>query len=165
MELRKGSQTRRLPLERFYLGYQKKDLQRGEFLVGIRVPAAHDGLRFSSYKLAKRFDQDISAVCAGLSVTVANDRIVDARLAFGGMAATPARATKAESALVGNSWSRATFDAAAAALVDDFKPLTDLRAGREYRMQSAGNLLRRFYLEHTAAAPKTRTADALAELP
>jgi len=165
VELRKGSQTRRLPLERFYLGYQKKDLQRGEFLVGIRVPAAHDGLRFSSYKLAKRFDQDISAVCAGLSVTVANDRIVDARLAFGGMAATPARATKAESALVGNSWSRATFDAAAAALVDDFKPLTDLRAGREYRMQSAGNLLRRFYLEHTAAAPKTRTADALAELP
>jgi xanthine dehydrogenase small subunit len=161
VELRKGKATRRLPLEQFYLGYQKKDLHPGEFLVGIRIPSANVRTYFASYKLAKRFEQDISAVCAAFAVELAGERVVAARLAFGGMAATPARACKAEAALIGRQWSLATVDAAADAIAEDFKPLTDLRASERYRLQTAGNLLRRFYLQQTSTAAITR-AQALA---
>jgi xanthine dehydrogenase small subunit len=160
--LRKGLQTRRMPLEQFYLGYQKKALQPGEFLLGVSVPTAAPATRLASYKLSKRIDQDISAVCSAFAVSVEGDRIVAARLAYGGMAATPARAPKAEAALVGRAWSLASFNAAAAALSEDFKPLTDMRASSHYRQQAAANMLRRFYLQHTPGPLKLRTPDALA---
>lgn len=160
--LRKGSQVRRMPLERFYLGYQKKALQRGEFLVGVTVPAARPSTLLASYKLSKRIEQDISAVCSAFAVCVESDRIVAARLAYGGMAATPARALKAEAALIGRRWSLASFNAAAAALAEDFEPLTDMRATGRYRQQVAANMLRRFYLQHAPGPLKVRTSDALA---
>ncbi|MDB6091920.1 MAG: xdhA [Gammaproteobacteria bacterium] len=161
IDLRHGARLRRLPLERFFLGYQKKDLQPGEFIVGVALPPPRPERYFSSYKLAKRFDQDVSAVCAAFALEVADGVVADARLVFGGMAATPARAAAAEAALAGQPWSLATVENAAAALAADFAPLTDMRASREYRLQAAGNMLRRFYLQHTPAPPTLRTADAL----
>jgi xanthine dehydrogenase small subunit len=163
VELRKGKQSRRIALERFYLGYQKKDLAPGEFVVGVSVPASKPHTLFASYKVSKRIDQDISAVCASFSVRVSDKKVVEARLAYGGMAAVAARASKAEAALVGASWSAAAIDAAIAALAEDFKPLTDMRASSDYRLQAAGNLLRRFYLQHSPTAGSLRTFDALAE--
>ena len=147
VELRKGHLTRRVALERFYLGYRKKDLAAGELVVAVVVPPAPPGRRLGSYKVSKRFDQDISAVCATFAVVVQNGVVVNARLAFGGMAAVPARARHAEAALNGHTWSAETVDAAAAALAEDFQPLTDLRASADYRLHAAGNLLRRFFLE------------------
>jgi xanthine dehydrogenase small subunit len=94
---------------------------------------------------------------------VSDKKVVEARLAYGGMAAVAARASKAEAALVGASWSAAAIDAAIAALAEDFKPLTDMRASSDYRLQAAGNLLRRFYLQHSPTAGSLRTFDALAE--
>ena len=155
--LRRAGKQRRLPLERFYLGYQKKDLQPGEFVTGVYLPAAEANTRFASYKLAKRFDQDISAVCAAFAVRVENGTVVHARLALGGMAAIPARAPRAEAALAGQPWASAAVEAAIQALAEDFKPLTDLRATSEYRMRAAGNLLRRFYLA-TSADPSGQGA-------
>ena len=163
VELRKGKLTRRLALERFYLGYQKKDLAPGEFVVGVSVPASKAGTLFASYKVSKRIDQDISAVCATFSVCVRDKKVVEARLAYGGMAAVAARASKAEAALVGASWSAESIDAAIAALAEDFKPLTDMRASSDYRLRAAGNLLRRFYLQHSKSAAPLRTFDVLAE--
>jgi xanthine dehydrogenase small subunit len=160
VQLRKGTQSRQVPLDRFYLGYQKKDLAPGEFVVGLAVPASKPGTWFASYKVSKRFDQDISAVCASFCVGVRDQRVVEARLAYGGMAAVAARAAKAEAALVGASWSSESIDAAIAALAEDFKPLTDMRASSDYRLQAAGNLLRRFYLQHSRAAVPSRTFDA-----
>lgn len=164
IDLRRGARSRRIALDRFYLGYQKKDLSPGEFVVGVAVPARRPGCLFASYKLAKRFDQDISAVSAGFAVTVEADRVTSARLAYGGMAPTPMRALKAEAALVGQPWSAESIDGAIAALAQDFTPLTDMRASSEYRLKAAGNLLWRFYLEHAHSAVRVRTADALAAM-
>jgi xanthine dehydrogenase small subunit len=151
IELRHGARQRRLPLDRFYLGYKKKDLAPGELIVGVCVPASKPGRLFSSYKLAKRADQDISAVCAAFAVELDGNRIIDARLAYGGMAAVPARAPNAEKALIGEVWSDTAIEAAIHALAADFTPLTDARASLEYRLRAAGNLLRRFYLQHSGS--------------
>jgi xanthine dehydrogenase small subunit len=149
---------RTMPLEVFYLDYQKKDLRPGEFVEAVRVPLPKAGLCFRTYKLAKRFDQDISAVCAAFAITLDGDTVRDARIAFGGMAATSRRAPKAEAALNGQPWNEATLEAAIAALAQDYTPLTDMRASGAYRMKTAQNLLRRFWLETRPDAPLPATA-------
>ena len=145
--LRRGGASRVLPLHRFYLGYQKKDLLPGEFIEAVRVPHHGSGWRFAGYKLAKRHDQDISAVCLGIATQLDGGRIVAARIGVGGMAATPRRAHATEAALGGQRWSAATFAAARSAFVDEFEPLSDLRASRQYRLRAAANLFERHFLE------------------
>jgi len=164
LELRNRAQQRTVPLEDFYLGYRKTALAAGEFLTGVFIPRAADGRLLASYKVSKRVDQDISAVCATFCVHADGERIVSARLAFGGMAGVAARAHHAERALTGVGWRPAGIEAAVAALGADFKPLSDLRAGSAYRLRSAGNLLRRFYQSHAGARPALRTADALQDV-
>jgi xanthine dehydrogenase small subunit len=148
IELRRGAHTRWLALERFYLGYQKKDLAPGEFVVSVRVPAPAVGTRVRVFKLSKRIDQDISAVCLACAVSLEGGRIVAARVALGGMAAVAARAPAAEQALLGAPWSKEAFEAAASSLSQDFSPLSDMRASADYRLKGAGNLLRRFFLSY-----------------
>jgi xanthine dehydrogenase small subunit len=164
VELRQGTRYRRIPLECLYLGYQKKDLRPGEFVVSVIVPPAKSGRLFASYKLAKRIDQDISAVCAAFAVEVSGGRVVEARLAYGGMAAIPARAVNAENALVGQPWSEASINSAIAALPADFTPLTDSRASQSYRLKTAGNLLRRFYMQQAGNPPTLRVTDPSAHV-
>jgi xanthine dehydrogenase small subunit len=161
IELRRGAYTRRLPLEQFYLGYQRKDLQPGEFLTSVSVPVHSGDWLMASYKVSKRFDQDISAVCGAFALRIDAGQVADARIAFGGMAAVPSRAIGTERQLLGRRWDEAALEAAIGALSADFQPLTDMRASERYRLQSAGNLLRRFYLEHRSPALALRTVDAL----
>ncbi|MDD9728601.1 xanthine dehydrogenase small subunit [Mameliella sp. AT18] len=149
--LRKGDARRVLPLQEFFIDYGKQDRQAGEFVEVIRVPLPQPGERHAAYKISKRRDEDISSVAAGIRVTVTEGRITDCRIAFGGMAATPKRAAHAESALLGQAWSEEVFAKAAVALVQDFTPLSDWRASSDYRSLTAGNLLRRFFLENDAA--------------
>ena len=145
--LRGAGGERELALEDFYLGYQQKDLQADEFVAALRVPLAQAGVRFRTYKLAKRFDQDISAVCAAFALSFDGDTVTEARIAFGGMAATPKRAARAEAVLTGRAWNEAALTEAMAALAQDYAPLSDMRASSSYRMKTAQNLLRRFWLE------------------
>jgi xanthine dehydrogenase small subunit len=145
--------TRTLALEDLYLDYMKKDLRPGEFVAAVRVPRAKRGRVFRSYKIAKRFDQDISAVCAAFCVDLVDGRVGGARICFGGMAATPRRAKAAEQALAGAEWNASGVARAVQALAKDFKPLTDMRASRDYRLQVAGNLLRRLHAEAMHSAP------------
>lgn len=149
--LTKAAGNRTLPLEDFFIDYGKQDREPGDFVASIRIPRSQVGQMDAAYKISKRRDEDISSVAAGFSVTVADGVVTSARLAFGGMAATPKRAPAAEAALVGQPWSEATFDAAATAIAGDFTPFTDWRASSEYRTLAAGNLLRRFFLEHDSA--------------
>jgi len=151
--LRSTAGQRIMPLEDLYLAYQKKDMLPGEFVQSVRVPLPRTGVRFRTYKLAKRFDQDISAVCAAFAFRFEADIVVDARIAFGGMAATPKRATATEALLAGKPWSEATLSAAMAALAQDYAPLSDMRASSDYRMKAAQNLLRRYWFETRADAP------------
>lgn len=152
--LRSTSGTRELPLEDYFLAYQKQDRREGEFVETIIVPPKAKTTQFKTYKVSKRFDQDISAVCFALSFT-AGDTLADVRLAYGGMAATPKRATHTEAILNGQPWNDATLRAAQTALEKDFQPLTDMRASAEYRLQVAKNLLERAFWETTA--PETET--------
>jgi xanthine dehydrogenase small subunit len=151
--LQSSAGQRVLALEAFYLDYQKKDMRPDEFVAAVRVPLPRAQVQFRTYKLAKRFDQDISAVCAAFAFTLDGDKVVDARIAFGGMAATPRRAPRAEAALTGLRWSEANLRTAMDMLEQDFAPLSDMRASGSYRMQAAQNLLRRFWFETRADAP------------
>jgi xanthine dehydrogenase small subunit len=141
--------SRVLALEDFYLDYMKKDLLPGEFVAAVRVPRARKGLAFRSYKIAKRFDQDISAVCGAFTVELALGRVRAARVCFGGMAAIPRRGENCERALIGAEWNAATIARASQSLAKDFQPLTDMRASQDYRLRVARNLLQRFHAELT----------------
>ena len=146
--LRRGDARRSLPLEAFFIDYGKQDRASGEFVESIEIPLPCAGDLNAAYKISKRRDEDISSVAVGINMRVDNGTISEARIAFGGMAATPKRATAAETALNGQSWDRGSFEAACLALTEDFQPLSDWRASSEYRTLSAQNLLRRFFLEH-----------------
>jgi xanthine dehydrogenase small subunit len=146
--LQKGSRIRRLPLDEFYTGYMKNRREPGEFVRAIELPLPTAANSLWAYKISKRFDCDISAVCAGIALARDAAGVVQAaRLAFGGMAATVQRAAAAEAALFGRPFDAAAAEAAAAALASDFTPMSDLRASAGYRLQVAGNLIRRAALE------------------
>ena len=152
--LRSDKGQRVLLLEKFYLDYMKKDWQPGEFVEGVRVPLRRKDQHFRTYKLAKRYDQDISAVCAAFAITLKDGIISDTHIAYGGMAATSRRAPLAEAAMNGKPWTEETLRTAMAELAKDYTPLSDMRASAAYRMKTAQNLLRRYWYE-------TRTEDAL----
>jgi xanthine dehydrogenase small subunit len=153
LELRRGDAVRTLPLAGFYVDYMKNRLEPGEFLQAIVVPLGRPQ-QVRAYKLSKRFDCDISAVCAGLSIRLDDVGTVRAaRFAFGGMAAIVKRAAGAEATVLEQPWNEATLTAAQRALAGDFRPLTDLRASADYRTRAAQNLLRRLWLETRAIDP------------
>ena len=151
--LRGPAGERVLALEDLYLAYQKKDMQPGEFVQSVRVPLPRAGVQFRTYKLAKRFDQDISAVCAAFAFRFEGDTVTEARIAFGGMAATPKRALITEALLKGRAWSEETVALAMQAMADDYAPLSDMRASSGYRMTAAQNLLKRYWFETRREAP------------
>jgi len=143
LHLRRGDEMRAMPLESFFLGYRKQDRKPGEFVAGVSFADSAPALRV--YKLSKRFDQDISAVLGAFNVTVEAGVVASARIAFGGMAGIPKRASACEAALVGQVWSEALVQAGMAAMAGDFAPMSDMRASAAYRMTAAQNLLRRYF--------------------
>ncbi len=154
--LRRGTGRRNVPIEDFFTGYRRTVLAAGEFIERIDIPVAAPGQSFHCYKTAKRFDQDISAVCAAFRTTILDGTVRDIRMGFGGVAATPARARNAEAALLGKPWTEATVRSAMAALEADFTPISDMRASAGYRRTIAANLLFKVFLEASADAPRTR---------
>jgi xanthine dehydrogenase small subunit len=160
LHLRKGGVRRSLPLEDFFLAYGRQDRQPGELVERISLPLPQPGTHFRAYKVSKRFDQDITAVLGAFSLEIADGKVTSARLAYGGLAAVPRRAAAAEAALAGRPWSETMVAAAMAALAEDFQPLTDWRASREYRLKVAQNLLRRCWVETTAPGTATRLVGA-----
>ncbi|MEO3428774.1 xanthine dehydrogenase small subunit [Pelagibius sp. CAU 1746] len=158
LHLRKGAAERSLPLEDFFLDYGKQDRAAGELVTGVTLPLRKAGEIFRAYKVSKRFDQDITAVLGACCLRVEDGVVSTARIAYGGMAATPRRAAGAEAALLGQSWNEASVARAMAALENDFQPLTDWRASAAYRMKVARNLLRRCLIETTQPDSATRLA-------
>ncbi|MCB1884161.1 MAG: xanthine dehydrogenase small subunit [Geminicoccaceae bacterium] len=145
--LRYRGERREVAVEDFFISYGEQDRRPGELVEAIVLPRPKPTEHLACYKISKRFDQDISAVCGGFRVRVEKGVVKDARLAFGGMAGTPKRAKAAEAALVGRPWSEDAARDAAAAMEGDFRPLTDQRASAAYRMKVAQNLLVKFWYE------------------
>ncbi|HXV28707.1 MAG TPA: xanthine dehydrogenase small subunit, partial [Sinorhizobium sp.] len=163
LTLRSKDGVRTLPLEDFFVAYGKQDRQPGEFVESIFVPALPAGERFAAYKVSKRRDEDISALLGAFRISLdAENRVTAARIAYGGMAATPKRAKAVEAALVGQPWTEATIGTAQAAFELDYQPLTDWRATSAYRMLAAKNLLMRFFLESAGEKAELRRFEDVA---
>ena len=143
--LRKKSSRRRIPLEDFFVDYGKQNRQAGEFVEAIEIPLQHEWFR--CYKISKRRDQDISAVCGCFHLELDSQIVTQARISYGGLAATPRRASATESFLVGKPLLLATISEAVKMLAQDFKPISDMRASSDYRLQIAKNLLLKYYIE------------------
>ncbi len=139
--------TRTLSLENLYVDYGKKAMRSDEVVAAIELPLPYPGLLFRTYKLAKRYDSDISAVCAAFALQLRDQTITQARVAFGGMAAIPRRAAACEAALSNKPWTEATAHDAMRSLGDDFTPLDDVRASADYRLRTARNLVYRCFIE------------------
>ncbi len=154
VRLRLGEDSRELVLEDLYLDYMQNAMQAGEFIEAVIIPQPQAGTQLRCYKLCKRFDQDISAVCAAFALRLDGDQVVDVRIVLGGMAAIPKRAQATEEYLRGEPWNEFTLVTAKQKLESDFAPMTDMRASGDYRSRATANLLQRFYLE-------TRPGDAL----
>ena len=138
---------RSLPLEDLYTGYRKNVMASDEVLAWITVPKATEGEFSRVYKISKRFEDDISAVCLAINLHISNGQVRSASIGAGGVAATPVRARKTEAALVGQPWTQATIAQALRVLSDEFTPISDMRATADYRRTVLGNLLQRLWLE------------------
>jgi len=138
---------RELRLEDLYTGYRTNVMRPDELLCWIKVPRPTGHALEKVYKISKRFDDDISAVCLAIQMTVKAGVVQQVSIGAGGVAATPARAPQTEAALLGQAWNEDTVMAATAALRAEFQPISDMRASAAYRHTVLGNLLRRFWLE------------------
>jgi xanthine dehydrogenase small subunit len=147
LHLRRGEHRREIKLEDYFLAYGKQDRQPGEFVESVTLPLLPAGEKFATYKISKRRDEDISALCGAFRVFVNDAGTVGmARIAFGGMAATPKRAKAVEAALIGRPWTMETVESVMAQFAEDYQPISDMRASADYRMLAAQNLLKRFFL-------------------
>ena len=155
LHLRSASGARDVAVGDFFTGYRRTVLAPGEFLEAVTLPRLDARDRFRVYKLSKRYDQDISTVCAAIRLRVEGDTIREARIAMGGMAATPKRAAKAEGVLIGKMFTAHSIEMAIEDLAADYMPLDDMRGTAANRKIAAANLLRRFWLEVNAGAPAT----------
>ncbi len=159
LTLRKGKTRRTISLEDFFIDYGKQDRQPGEFVEAVHVPLPPEASRFAIHKVTKRRDEDITAALGAFYLVLDGASAVETiRIAYGGMAATPKRATAVEKALAGKAWTRTTIDGALDSYADDFEPLSDMRASADYRMLAARNLLVRFFLETSGHAGPLRVS-------
>ncbi|MDP3604716.1 MAG: xanthine dehydrogenase small subunit [Polaromonas sp.] len=138
---------REMPLEQLYIGYRKNVMAADEVLAWIKVPKPEPGEMLKAYKISKRYDDDISAVCLVINLRVEGRKVVKASIGAGGVAATPVRAAQTEAALTGQPWTLDTVQQAISTLRTEFSPISDMRASGAYRSEVLGNLLQRFWLE------------------
>ncbi|MQG96148.1 xanthine dehydrogenase small subunit [Pseudomonas sp. MN1F] len=157
--LRQGERQRVMPLEDYFIDYRITARQDSEFIEKIIVPRASNDWAFRAYKVSKRLDDDISAVCGAFNLSIEDGVVSGVRIAFGGMAAIPKRARACEAALRGKPWNQASIERACQALAEDFTPLSDFRASKEYRLLTAQNLLRKYFIEQQTPYIETRVTD------
>jgi xanthine dehydrogenase small subunit len=151
--------TRALALEDLHTGYRQNCMAADELLAWVEVPAPQPGAWMRAYKISKRQEDDISAVCLGIHLQLdAHQRVAHISIGAGGVAATPVRAHQTEAALLGMVWDQGAVQAAQAVLLQEFNPISDMRASADYRRQVLGNLLQRFWLETQGQALVTLEA-------
>ena len=144
--LRTIKKTKIISLSSFFIEYRKTKLKKGQFIDSIRIPLFPKNI-FKAYKISKRFDDDISSVCASFNLEVMNKKIKNIRIAYGGMSSIPKRAKYCEKILLNSPIKEQIINKAKEALEKDFKPINDMRASGKYRMEVAKNLLRKCFLE------------------
>ena len=144
--LQKMSKKTILPLKNFFISYRKTKLKKGQFIHSIIIPIFKNNV-FKAYKISKRIDDDISSVCASFNLEINNKKIKNIKIAYGGMAPIPKRATNCEKTLINSTLSEENFEKAKKKLEKDFNPINDMRATKDYRMEVAKNLLMKCFIE------------------
>ncbi len=148
MRMHQGQvQHREVPLEDLYTGYKQNILRADEVLAWVKVPKPKPGESLRAYKISKRFEDDISAVCVAIKLELQDSVVISASVGAGGVAATPQRAVQTQAVLQGQVWSSTLAQAAGLAMQAEFSPLSDLRASADYRSQILARLWQRFWLE------------------
>ena len=151
--------TRELALEDLYTGYRQNCMAADELLAWVELPAPQPGAWMRVYKISKRQEDDISAVCLAIHLQLdSQQHVTHIAIGAGGVAATPVRARQTEAALLSKVWSQGAVQAAQAVLLQEFSPISDMRASADYRRQVLGNLLQRFWLETQGQALVTLEA-------
>jgi len=138
---------REVPVSDFYRGYRDTILGAGEYVAAVGLSRAAVARPHRIFKLSKRFEDDISTVLLAVSLELDEGRVGAARVAYGGMAATPLRAGAVEAVLAGAPLDDDAISRACAAAESAFTPLDDVRASAAYRRAMAAALLRRALLE------------------
>ncbi len=156
--------TRELPLELLYTGYRQNVIAQDEVLTQILVPQPQADEFLRVYKISKRLEDDISAVCLAVQLHLQEGKVAQASIGVGGVAATPVRALLTEAALTGQPWTLATINAAMTTLRAEFQPISDMRASSDYRRQVLGNLLQRLWRESQGEADTSLVSLALEDL-
>jgi len=164
LQLRCGQDIREILLEDYFIDYGQQDHKPGEFVEAIKIPLNTGPDQLRCYKISKRFDQDISAVCGCFNIEMDDGVVASVRIAFGGMAATPKRARHVEAALIGQDWTMQTIIKAQSAFDLSFEPMSDMRASADYRMRVAKNLLMKYFLETGVSLNETRLVGHGADL-
>lgn len=167
MTLHVNGSERTILVEDYFVDYKKTVLKTSEFIKSVQIPKPTAGQTLKLYKISKRIDDDISAVLAAFFIEREvkpdaadhNQKIITVRLAFGGMAAIPKRASAAEAILLGNCLTKELVAQAKIALAIDFQPLSDVRASDKYRMKVAQNLIEKCYLELQSNIIETRVVN------
>lgn len=146
-----GSTQRTIAARDFFQGYRQTALQQREWIEAILLPLQSENQILKAYKVSKRLEDDISAVCAVFSLRHNDHIIAELTTGFGGVAAMPVIAEELESALVGLDWRlSSTMEAGMQLLKDAFNPIDDVRASAHYRKTIVSNLWHRFWLETNA---------------
>jgi xanthine dehydrogenase small subunit len=135
-----------LPLKNFFISYRKTKLKKRQFIHSIIIPILKKNI-FKAYKISKRIDDDISSVCASFNLEIKNKKIKNIKIAYGGMAPIPKRAINCEKSLINKNISEENIEKAKKTLEKDFKPISDMRASKNYRMEIAKNLLIKCFME------------------
>ena len=151
LHLDNGQQVRVIPLKGFFTGYRQTQLEKGEWISAIEIPLLSKDNNVAAYKISKRMEDDISAVCAVFNLTLVDGVVTSLQTGFGGVAATPETCPTLEGALIGKQWKSADcLHLGKQMLKDAFNPIDDVRASAAYRSQVLSNLWHRFWLENQA---------------
>ena len=159
IELQKGESLRTIAIEDYFKDYKVTDLAESEFIRTINLPKPAHLSQLKVYKISKRIDDDISAVLAAIYITVEDNQTTAVRIAFGGMAAIPKRAIHCEQALLNQPFTQTSVDNAKQALLQDFTPMSDVRASKDYRMLVAQNLIEKCFIEWQQRKVETRVVN------
>ncbi|MDT0596177.1 xanthine dehydrogenase small subunit [Glaciecola petra] len=158
IKLDNGQTTRFLNIEDFFIDYKKTELAANEWLDSIHIPLPNPDQLIRVYKVSKRNEDDISAVCLALNLQLEEGLIKNFNAGFGGVAAIPSACQALNDELVNKAWSSTEALSLAQQIVkNSFVPITDVRASSQYRTQILQNLLHRFWLETNSHAHKIAT--------
>ena len=132
-------------IKNFFKGYRKNILKKDEIILSIEIPYPNKKNKIFSWKLSKRYDQDISTVSLAINIQTQKNIIKEIQIAAGGVAATPKSLDKLCKSMLEKKLDDA-IDFATENLDKFIQPISDLRGSSHYRLEAMKGLFRRLQI-------------------